>query len=144
MCPTKYTRVEKDYKINVSPLLTILPVYLTVYLSSEKLRLFISSPIDQQTKLTYCNSTKAPPSDVHTYGVNSCLFAGKREGEACRKVSVLHPHVVQEVTNTICYMIKQLTTDREEKDFGKKCQVCVENIACTGLLCTVIFTCHQS
>lgn len=51
---------------------------------------------------------KAPHSDVHTYSVNSSLLAGEREGKARGKVSVLHPHVVQEVTDTLHNVIKQL------------------------------------
>lgn len=37
-------------------------------------------------------------------------------------MSVFHPHVVQEIANTLCYVIKQLQTDRQRKKvlFKKK------------------------
>lgn len=50
-----------------------------------------------------------------TYIIKSCLVTGEGEGEAGGKMSVLHPHVVQEVANTLSYMIKQLETHRETK-----------------------------
>lgn len=67
---------------------------------------------------------KAPHSDVHTYSVNSSLLAGEREGKARGKVSVLHPHVVQEVTDTLSYMIKQLK--RRTKKSLLQVEVCLD------------------
>ena len=44
----------------------------------------------------------------HTHSVKAGLSAGEREGEAQRKTSVLHPHVVQEITDALHNVIKQL------------------------------------
>lgn len=43
-----------------------------------------------------------------THSVQALLPAGERESEAQRKSSVLHAHVVQEVTDTLHNVIKQL------------------------------------
>ena len=45
---------------------------------------------------------------LHTHSVQTGLSAGEGEGEAQRKASVLHPHVVQEVTDALHDVIKQL------------------------------------
>lgn len=50
---------------------------------------------------------------VWTHSVQAGLSAGEREGEAKRKTSILHPHVVQEVTDALHYMVKQL--EEEER-----------------------------
>lgn len=50
---------------------------------------------------------------MHTDLVNSCVLAGEREGEARRKTSLLHAHVVQEVSYTLSYVIKQLQKHRQ-------------------------------
>ena len=41
-----------------------------------------------------------------SYSVQTGLLAGEGEGEAQRKTGVLHPHVVQEVRNTLNYVVK--------------------------------------
>lgn len=43
-----------------------------------------------------------------THSIQAGLSAGEREGEAQRKTSILHAHVVQEVTDTLHNVIKQL------------------------------------
>lgn len=50
---------------------------------------------------------------VHTNSIQAGLSAGEWEGEAQRKTSILHPHVVQEVTDTLHYVIKQLGEKKE-------------------------------
>lgn len=42
------------------------------------------------------------------YLINTCLTAWEREGEAKRQASVLHPHIVQEIRDTLNYVVKQL------------------------------------
>ena len=41
-----------------------------------------------------------------SYSVQTGLLTGEGESEAQRKASVLHPHVVQEVRNTLNYVVK--------------------------------------
>lgn len=43
-----------------------------------------------------------------THSIKARLSAWEGEGEAQRKTCVLHPHVVQEVTDAMYYVIKQL------------------------------------
>lgn len=47
-----------------------------------------------------------------THSVQAGLLAGEREGEAERKRSVLHAHVVQEVADALNNVIKQLQEDK--------------------------------
>lgn len=46
-----------------------------------------------------------------THSVQAGLSAGEREGEAQRKRSVLHAHVVQEVADALNNVVKQLQED---------------------------------
>ena len=56
-----------------------------------------------------------------THSVQTGLLAGEGEGEAKGKTSVLHPHVVQEVTDTLHYVVKQLEHNENMIQFTLHC-----------------------
>lgn len=115
-CTLEHTKVRTGYMNYILlHLLIIITTCFTMYIFTSKLCYVIH---------LYTDLFKAPHSDVHTYSVNSSLLAGEREGKASGKVSVLHPHVVQEVADTLSYMIEQLK--RQTKKSLQQVEVCLD------------------
>lgn len=52
-----------------------------------------------------------------SYSIQAGLFTGEGESEAQRKTSVLHAHVVEEVTDTMHDVIKQLEENKDNNVF---------------------------
>lgn len=58
--------------------------------------------------------TSDNPRKMFFYLINTCLAAWEREGEAKRQTSVLHPHIVQEIRDTLNYVVKQLEKKKKK------------------------------
>jgi len=53
-----------------------------------------------------------------THLVQFSLLAGKREGEAQGKLFILDPHLLQKISQTVSYVVKQLQEKRKEVFFS--------------------------
>lgn len=72
-------------------------------------------PVKPNQLISRCFSTvqqRGRKEEWRSYSVQAGLFTGEGEGEAQRKTSVLHAHVVEEVTDTLHDVIKQLEENK--------------------------------
>lgn len=66
-------------------------------------------------------------AEWHSYSVQAGLLTGEGEGESQRKTRVLHAHVVEEVADTLHYVIKQLEEGKHNVWNQALCKVFSEN-----------------
>lgn len=64
------------------------------------------------------------------YLINTCLTAWEREGEAKRQTSVLYSHIVQEIRDTLNYVVKQLEGGKSKglNQLKMSCECCTDNL----------------
>lgn len=73
---------------------------------------FISGPFRRPLGEERQFSVSVRKEALRTHSIQAGLSAREGEGEAQRKTSVLHPHVVQEVTDALHNVIEQLEEDK--------------------------------